>query len=415
MEGELGNQHEDKHKTLFDLVDNNRTDKNTWHSYLYLYEKKFHDIKYKAKNILEIGIGNGGSIKLWHDYFVNSNIYALDISDLNILWDGIKHNDRIKLITSTDAYNEDFFNNHFLNKNMKFDILLDDGPHTLESMKQFITLYTKVMAEDGILIIEDVQHINWIQELIKVVPEHLKKYIEVYDLRHVKQRYDDIVFVIHKKNNIYIYNTTTNMEGELGDQYEDKHKTLFDLVDNNRTDKNTIHSYLDLYEKKFHDKKNKAKNVLEIGIGPYKNSNGGSIKLWHDYFVNANVYALDVLHIDNVWDDIKNNDRIKLVTSTDAYNEDFFNNHFLYKNMKFDVLLDDGPHTLESMKQFITLYTNVMAEDGILVIEDVQHIDWIQELAKVVPEHLKRYIEVYDLRHMKQRYDDIVFVIHKQK
>jgi hypothetical protein len=205
------------------------------------------------------------------------------------------------------------------------------------------------------------------------------------------------------------------MEGELGDQYEDKHKTLFDLVDNNRTDKNTIHSYLDLYEKKFHDKKNKAKNVLEIGIGPYKNSNGGSIKLWHDYFVNANVYALDVLHIDNVWDDIKNNDRIKLVTSTDAYNEDFFNNHFLYKNMKFDVLLDDGPHTLESMKQFITLYTNVMAEDGILVIEDVQHIDWIQELAKVVPEHLKRYIEVYDLRHMKQRYDDIVFVIHKQK
>jgi hypothetical protein len=115
------------------------------------------------------------------------------------VWDGIKHNDRIKLITSTDAYNEDFFNVQFLNKNMEFNVLLDDGPHTLESMKQFITLYTKVMTEDGILIIEDIQHIDWIQELTKVVPEHLQKYIEVYDLRHVKQRYDDIVFVIHKK------------------------------------------------------------------------------------------------------------------------------------------------------------------------------------------------------------------------
>ena len=216
------------------------------------------------------------------------------------------------------------------------------------------------------------------------------------------------------KNNIYnIYNT--NMEEDDKHQTEDKRETLLDLIDSSRTDKNTIHSYLHLYEKKFHDKKYKAKNVLEIGIGPYKNSNGGSIKLWHDYFVNANVYALDILHTDDVWDGIKCNDRIKLITSTDAYNEEFFNNHFLYKNMKFDVLLDDGPHTIESIKQFITLYTKVMAEDGILVIEDVQHMNWIQELVKAVPEHLQKYIEVYDLRHVKQRYDDIVFIIHKKK
>ena len=196
---------------------------------------------------------------------------------------------------------------------------------------------------------------------------------------------------------------------------KDKHKTLVDLVDNHRTDKNTAHSYLDLYEQKLHDKKYKARNVLEIGIGPFKNSNGGSIKLWHDYFVNANIYALDVLHMDDVWDDIKFNDRINLITSTDAYNEDFFNNYFLYKNLKFDFILDDGPHTIESMKQFIKLYTNIMTEDGILIIEDVNNMDWIQELTNVVPEHLQKYIEVYDLRYVKQRYDDIVFIINKKK
>ena len=195
---------------------------------------------------------------------------------------------------------------------------------------------------------------------------------------------------------------------------EYKHESLVDLIDNNRSDKNTTHSYLDLYEKLLHDKKYTARNVLEIGIGPSTNSNGGSIKLWHDYFVNANIYALDILHMDHVWDDIKCNDRINLITSTDAYNEDFFNSYFLYKNLKFDVLLDDGPHTIESMKQFIKLYTNIMTEDGVLIIEDVQHMDWIQELTNVVPEHLQKYVEVYDLRYVKQRYDDIVFVIHKK-
>ena len=207
------------------------------------------------------------------------------------------------------------------------------------------------------------------------------------------------------------------LKRKVGNSSEDNHNhnTLIDLIDNNRTDKNTTHSYLDLYEKLLHDKKYKAKNVLEIGIGPYTNSNGGSIKLWHDYFVNANIYALDVLHMDDVWDGIKSNDRINLITSTDAYNEDFFNSYFLHENLKFDFLLDDGPHTIESMKQFIKLYTNIMTEDGILIIEDVREIEWIQELTQVVPEHLQKYVEVYDLRHVKQRYDDIVFVINKKK
>ena len=54
-----------------------------------------------------------------------------------------------------------------------------------------------------------------------------------------------------------------------------------------------------------------------------------------------------------------------------------------------------------------------MEDDGILIIEDVQSWDWIEELKKATPEHLKEYIESYDLRHIKGRYDDIVFVINK--
>lgn len=184
--------------------------------------------------------------------------------------------------------------------------------------------------------------------------------------------------------------------------------SLSNIVDDARTDKNTVHSYLELYESLLFHKKETAKHVLEVGI--YQ---GGSIKLWHDYFVNATVYGLDIMHFNNVYSKIKNNDRIVLHTSTDAYNEETFRNNFLNKNIKCDFMLDDGPHTLESMIKFIKLYSQIMTDDGILIIEDVQSWDWIDILKNQVPQHLKPFIKVYDLRENKNRYDDIVFTINK--
>jgi hypothetical protein len=119
------------------------------------------------------------------------------------------------------------------------------------------------------------------------------------------------------------------------------------------------------------------------------------------------------MHINNVWEGIKNKENIILHTSSDAYNETFFIDNFLNKNIKCDFMLDDGPHSLESMKQFIRLYSQIMTDDGILIIEDVQSIDWINVLKDEVPSHLKQFIRIYDLRPNKNRYDDIVFTIDK--
>ena len=66
-------------------------------------------------------------------------------------------------------------------------------------------------------------------------------------------------------------------------------------------------------------------------------------------------------------------------------------------------------------RTFINLYLNVLTDDGILIIEDVQSIEWLEILKNEVPENLKEFIEFYDLREIKNRYDDIVFVINKSK
>jgi len=192
--------------SLSKIVDNSRTDKNTIHSYLGLYENLLVDKKLTAKNVLEIGIGdgaqgitNGGSIKMWHDYFTNATVYALDIQPINKIWDGIKNNERIILHTSVDAYTKKFVQTEFIDKNINFDLILDDGPHTLKSMKLCIQLYTPLLADNGILIIEDIQNPKWINELYAVVPVRLKKFVSAYDLRSSKNRYDDIVFTIRNK------------------------------------------------------------------------------------------------------------------------------------------------------------------------------------------------------------------------
>jgi len=190
---------------------------------------------------------------------------------------------------------------------------------------------------------------------------------------------------------------------------------LVDLIDNSLTDKNTCHSYINTYERIFLSKKNDKNNILEIGIGEPKQNkeNGGSIKLWHDYFPNSNIYGLDIHHISNVNECIKNNDRIKLITSVDAYNKTFIENTFIKNDIKFDILIDDGPHTLDSMVFFVKNYLPLLNDNGVFVIEDIPDIKWTEILRENTPEEYKKYIQIEDLRHIKNRWDDIMFIIKK--
>jgi hypothetical protein len=186
-------------KPLANFADNQLTDKNTAHSYLDLYEQLFLPIRKTATNILEIGIYWGGSIQLWRDYFPTAQIYAVDICNLDFIKKtSIKNDHCISLFTNTNGYNDTFIQTSFINKNIKFDMILDDGPHSLQSMIDFINKYLPLLSENGIMIIEDIQDFQWIEIFKQIVPQEYQKYIQIYDLRYIKNRYDDILFVINK-------------------------------------------------------------------------------------------------------------------------------------------------------------------------------------------------------------------------
>jgi len=182
-------------------LSNEYTDKNTIHSYLQLYEYLLSPIRETAKSVLEVGVFEGGSIKLWYDYFLNATIYGCDVID-NIRIEELKNNNRVSLSLDESAYSSDFVKTNFLDKNIEFDFILDDGPHTLESQKAFIKFYVPLLSENGILIVEDVQEVSWLDELKEVTPKELKQYIKTYDLRTNKGRYDDIVFTVDKMDQL---------------------------------------------------------------------------------------------------------------------------------------------------------------------------------------------------------------------
>lgn len=184
--------------SLVELVDNNNTDKNTDHSYLDTYDKLFHSSKFTAKNILEIGMASGGSIRLWYDYFLNAKIYGVDVNPVSSIRADILNKPRIRTYSETNGYDFSFVQREFIDKDIRFDLVVDDGPHTLKSMIQCILLYSELLSDNGILVIEDVQRPEWFEVLTEMVPDELKGCIMLYDLRDIKGRFDDLLFIINK-------------------------------------------------------------------------------------------------------------------------------------------------------------------------------------------------------------------------
>ena len=121
---------------------------------------------------------------------------------------------------------------------------------------------------------------------------------------------------------------------------------------------------------------------------------------------------MDIIDPRPEWNDIINTPGI-ILGKFDAYNPEMVNQYFIQPNIRFDIMIDDGPHSLESMKKYIQLYLPLMKDDGILIIEDIPSLDWIEILRETVPEHQRQFVKVYDLRYTKTRFDDVVFTIDK--
>jgi hypothetical protein len=180
--------------TLIEIINQNDyiikhgTDKEAKHKYCSaFYDNAFFDLKDKKLNILEIGIQNGSSLVLWNEYFKNSIIYGID--NTNFIKDRLDTYPRIKTIIQ-DAYKKELTFNLPL-----FDIIIDDGPHTLESQIKFINNYFKKLNKNGKLFIEDVEGKHNLNELIKEASKFTSNVTSI-DFRSKTNTEDSIMLMI---------------------------------------------------------------------------------------------------------------------------------------------------------------------------------------------------------------------------
>lgn len=163
------------------------TDKFTSHAYGEFYDKLFEGKENEPMSIIEIGVNDGGSVRLWHDYLKKSIVTGIDISDI---WSNASKSDYLGLILrlNADAYAQPI-------SLSLVDIIIDDGPHTLSSQIYAIKNFPSYLKSGGILVIEDVPS-GAESEIIKHAP--LGGTVEVINLRHVTGRWDDCLITFKK-------------------------------------------------------------------------------------------------------------------------------------------------------------------------------------------------------------------------
>jgi len=126
-----------------------------WNTYFDVYERHLSKFVGKSPKILEIGVLDGGSIELWLKYFgKDTTIVGLDINPKNFTYDGNV------TFEQGDQGDHDFWDS-FLSRHGTFDIVIDDGGHTMHQQNTTLHKVFPSINEGGVVIIEDTHTSYW--------------------------------------------------------------------------------------------------------------------------------------------------------------------------------------------------------------------------------------------------------------
>ena len=149
------------------------------------------------------------------------------------------------------------------------------------------------------------------------------------------------------------------------------------------------HGYTPFYYDLLKDKRQTIKKVLEMGIGYYdcmkhvgevwdkrlkrNYKRGASLKMWRDFFPNAQIYGADIKP-DTMFED----ERIKTFLCDETKKEDI-ENLVKQTGSDIDLFVDDGSHRKEDQIFLCQTIKPLLKDDVIYIIEDVGFPDHMKE------------------------------------
>lgn len=126
-----------------------------------------------------------------------------------------------------------------------------------------------------------------------------------------------------------------------------------------------VSGYCPIYEDLFRDIRLGKFNILEIGV-----KKGGSLRMWKEYFPNAQIYGIDINGRAKRYEE----DRIQteIIDQSDKVALELF-----AKDKKFQLIIDDGSHkSSHQITSFETLWPYISPK-GYYIIEDVETSYWV--------------------------------------
>ena len=143
---------------------------------------------------LEIGVRTGASVYLWAKFFSNIQFIGID-SGRDVVW---QNENWLKARNVTYLQADGYIDETFNRLPGQIDVIIDDGPHTLSSQKWAAKNYSKILAPEGYLFIEDIQGgLRYCDRIIRSLPAEFKGCVRVFDLRKVSGEGDALIVLIH--------------------------------------------------------------------------------------------------------------------------------------------------------------------------------------------------------------------------
>ena len=123
------------------------------------YEQLLSEVRNDFTKVLEIGVETGRSHRLWLEYFPNARIYGYDIfeygyDELQRLQKDNPFLDR-SIMFKGDQSNVEDLNRFKSEHGDNFNMIIDDGGHTMEQMQTSLNHLWDSVKPGGIYVIED--------------------------------------------------------------------------------------------------------------------------------------------------------------------------------------------------------------------------------------------------------------------
>jgi hypothetical protein len=190
-----------KNNHFYQLGEKYKSDKINQHGYHFCYPNYLEKYKnLQNTGMIEIGIENKYSLKIWLDYFPNAFVYGMDIHFSS-------EDDRYKIYKGDQSNIDDLINfSNDITKPIFF--IIDDGSHIPEHQILTFNILFEKLLPGGTYIIEDIETSYWSKS-------YIYQYSTKYGYHHNKSVVEFFKLLVDDVNSEFLTNENKNIQKSI--------------------------------------------------------------------------------------------------------------------------------------------------------------------------------------------------------